>query len=73
MIPPLELLLQLGGEVMLLLDSEESFIGICCLMLAWLTFGALVALNRFTGGALGTVDAVRHLSFRRSTVLPSTE
>lgn len=72
MIPPLELLLQLGGEVMLLLDSEESFMGICCLTLAWLTFGALVALSRFTGGAFG-IEADRHLSFRRSTVLPSTE
>lgn len=71
MIPPLELLLELGDEVMLLLDREDSLIGICCLTLAGLTFGALVALNKFAGGVFGTVEADRHLSFRRSTV-PST-
>lgn len=41
------------------LELDDSFIGSCCLMLDWLTFGAFVALWRCTGGVFETNGKIK--------------
>lgn len=82
MTPALPLLMRLGllppGDVTellleldLVLDRDDNFSGSCCLIADALIFGALVALTKFTGGAL-LMLAVLHLSFLRSIVVFAT-